>query len=65
MITQVRTEDGEIKEFPTLEDAFCFATAFKTVWKISFSIETGERIRLIRENNQWIYEDIYGNRRAD
>jgi hypothetical protein len=61
---QVRMESGDIRSFPTLEDAFVFAQEFTSAWKISFNAETGERVRLIREDGQWIYENVFGNRKV-
>ncbi len=50
MEVQVRFEDGELRYFPTLKEALLVAdrTGDPTVWKISFGLPNGERVRLVR-----------------
>jgi hypothetical protein len=61
---QTRNEEGSLRTFPTLADAMEYAAKDKSVWKISFTIHTGERIRLVafEVNNvgsiSWVYEPI-------
>lgn len=59
---QTRDEEGSCLDHKTLEAAFNFA-ADPTVWKISFTLSTGERVRLIRtpSTKRWVYQDIFGN----
>jgi len=59
---QTRSELNGINEYLKLSDAFMVAEADETIWKISFSLPTGERVRLIRfyvlETPLWKYENI-------
>lgn len=48
---QTRRESGEIRHFPTLKQAVEDADD-RNVWKLSFSLSTGERVRLIKRS-QW------------
>lgn len=59
---QTRNQSGEIREYNHFFEALEASRNDKSIWKISFVTENGDRIRLIRENNQWIYEDIAGFR---
>lgn len=58
---QTRNHEGEIKQFNTIQEAFSEAARDEGVFKISFSLPTTERVRLIRVHDQWIAEDINGN----
>lgn len=60
---QVRFASGATMEFSTLKEAFRIS-AEKGGWKVSFNVGN-ERVRLIKEDGQWVYEDIYGNREGD
>ena len=63
---QTRSELNGINEYLKLSDAFMVAEADETIWKISFSLPTGERVRLVksymplygRNETCWIYEPI-------
>jgi hypothetical protein len=57
---QTRNEEGELRFFKTLNEAFDHAEKDKTVWKISFSFGE-ERVRLVRKGKRWVYEDILGD----
>lgn len=59
---QTRDNDGALMQFQTLADAFRAAERDPEIWKISFDGQSGERVRLIRVEGGWLYEDIYGNR---
>lgn len=48
MHVQTRRNDGEIKTFDTLKEAMEDAKDLE-VWKVSFALPTGERVRLIRD----------------
>lgn len=54
---QTRNESGDIKVFDTLGAAFAHAEQDPTVWKVSFSLPSGERIRLVKEWT-WSLRDI-------
>jgi len=58
---QTRASNGEIKQFPTLIQAFEEARANKKVEKISFTIDEF-RVRLVKTDIGWVYEDVFGNR---
>lgn len=63
MLVQTRSEDSGLEEFATLKEAFDRAEEDKSIWKISFTISSGERVRLVREWDQyfkdiWVYEPI-------
>jgi hypothetical protein len=55
---QTRSETTGIQTFLTFQDALIAAQNDESIWKISFEISDGSRIRLIRENNQWVYENV-------
>jgi len=59
---QTRNDAGELKFFETFDAALGESAADNTVWKISFSLPTKERIRLvkIRRGGQpiWVYDPI-------
>lgn len=45
---QLRNEAGNTWEVATLREARALAREDASIWKISFSIATGERVRLVR-----------------
>lgn len=54
MEVQTRSHNGAIRNFPSLSAAMKFArepkeTPEEIVWKVSFTIGTGERVRFVRE----------------
>lgn len=59
---QTRSEVDGIKFFHNFKDAYKYATENLHVWKISFELLNGERVRLVKHNNQgyigWNYEPI-------
>lgn len=55
---QTRTHCGELKYWASLKDAFIYADSNGDVWKISFPVGLHERCRLIKKDDEWIYEDI-------
>jgi len=64
MEVQTRSEDGELRFFPTIRGAMDWANEHNdTVWKVSFSVN-GERVRLVRYYARstghcfWVYEPI-------
>lgn len=46
---QTRTEDGTCRYFATLKQALSHADSDINVWKISYTLPTGERVRMVRE----------------
>jgi hypothetical protein len=56
MEVQVRSEETGIKTFPTVKEAMDYAEKDDTVWKVSFSISTGERVRLTRYDGHSPFE---------
>lgn len=58
MEVQTRNIRGELQYFTTLKAAFDHAAEDPTVWKVSFGLPSGERVRLVREGDDWVYEDI-------
>lgn len=61
-MVQTRNANGEIKEFHTIEEALAHSRKDSSVWKISFKAQSGERIRIVREQYGWTYESIDGKR---
>jgi hypothetical protein len=53
MEIQTRSWDGALNYFTTMKEALEFSnrvcTEAEHVWKISFSLENGERVRLVRD----------------
>lgn len=45
---QTRNEEGELCYFERFDHALEFARQHEEVWKLSFSLPTGERVRLVR-----------------
>lgn len=55
---QTRSECNGVRHEASLEAALEAAKADKTIWKISFGVPTGERIRLVRREDSWVLERI-------
>lgn len=56
---QTRSEVNGIKYHPTLDAAMYVTTKDNSIWKISFPIDSGERVRLIRSRfGEFILEQI-------
>ena len=55
---QTRNALGELKFFPTVTEAMEYAEAHEDVWKVSFGLPNGERVRLVRKESCFVYEDI-------
>ena len=61
MEVQTRSAEGELQYFPTMKAAMEFADTHRDVWKISFTLPNGERIRLAVDRMylpRWYYEPI-------
>lgn len=56
---QVRSEETGLNNFATLDEALQAADRDRTIWKISFAAPSGERVRLIKENGEWLFRPIY------
>lgn len=65
---QTRSEELGVEYFETVTQAMEYASRNPSVWKISFSLLSGERVRLVKrdmyskkvidENDLWIYESV-------
>lgn len=56
------SSERDVQHFSALSEAFEEARRDRQVWKISFNAQDGTRIRLLRTEHGWVYEDVYGNR---
>lgn len=65
MAIQTRSEHNGISEHKTLQDALALARGDETIWKISFEIEDGTRVRLVKTSDGWAYENIFTGNRND
>lgn len=56
---QTRSETNGIRNFPSVKEALKHTTEDDTVWKVSFALASGERVRLVRTTaDEWMYESI-------
>lgn len=62
---QTRSERNGIKNFSTLKEAVAHANKDTSVWKISFTLPSGERVRLVAQlidedtdMHDWVYDPI-------
>jgi hypothetical protein len=59
---QTRSEKHGLATFASLQAALDYAEKENSVWKIFFSLPSGERVRLVSSNftkvHKWVYEDI-------
>lgn len=48
---------------PTIREALRRAYADDSIWKISFDSESGERVRLVKDEltEFWVYDDVLDN----
>lgn len=67
MSVRTRSEKNGLREFETFSDAMTHANWNEDVWKISFDLSSGERVRLVRQTILmgelgsgvlWVYELI-------
>ena len=49
---------GKTEYFGTIKEALAHAEQTPTVWKVSFDAATGERVRLVRSDDRFVYEDL-------
>jgi hypothetical protein len=62
MEVQVRSEETGTRNYPTFQEALDQAEIDISIWKISFDIETGERVRLTRNGNGFFeYHSVFDN----
>lgn len=54
LVVQLRTDEGEIRHVDSLEQALREAKRDFSIWKISFGLPNGERVRLVREGERFI-----------
>lgn len=54
---QTRNENGELLYFKTLKEAMDYATPNPNVWKVSFGLPTGERVRLVKVEREEAIQD--------
>ena len=55
---QTRSESTGIQNHLTLQDALDTARSDSSIWKISFEIFDGSRIRLVKTTEGWTYENV-------
>lgn len=58
---QTRNEEGSLRYFPSIQEAMSHAKTDRTVWKISWSMPDGERVRLVLIEDcrpNWSYEPL-------
>jgi hypothetical protein len=56
---QTRSEEHGINYFHTLEEAIEAAEHDKTIWKISYTDERNERVRLVKQKDMtWVHEPL-------
>lgn len=58
MAIQTRSETTGIRNHLTLQDALAAARDDEIIWKISFEIEDGTRVRLVKTSEGWTYENV-------
>ena len=61
---QTRRNDGELRYFESLDDAMEDAKN-EEVWKISFDLHNGERVRLVRHPDKTGYAGFVLSRMED
>ena len=62
---QTRSEEKGIHNHKTLQDALRIAGDDQTIWKISFEICDGTRVRLVKTQEGWIYENVMTGSRIE
>ena len=60
---QTRSETTGILKHKTFQDAISTANLDSSIWKISFEIEDGTRVRLVRTQEGWVYENVMSGMR--
>lgn len=55
---QCRSEITGLSFYESVKDAVLAAEKDKTIWKVSFTSDTGEYIRLTRDGGRWVYDPI-------
>jgi hypothetical protein len=54
---QTRSQDGELRFFDTFDEAKKHAKSDWSVWKISMTLHTGERLRLVKNEDGQFFEE--------
>lgn len=55
---QTRSETTGLRFFATLQSAKVAAALDHTIWKISFTDENGERKRFVKQDGNWIHQEL-------
>ena len=55
---QTRNEAGELTYHISVPSAMRMAEIDRTIWKISWTQFSGERIRLAKKDGDWVYEPL-------
>lgn len=58
---QTRSEENGLQFFSSLKDALNTAEKDQSIWKISFSLPNGERVRLVShtlQSSKWTLEQM-------
>lgn len=55
---QTRNNDGELKYFSSVFEAFQYAESNLDVWKVSWTDETGKRVRFTRSIDAWLFRPM-------
>lgn len=61
---QTRSERTGLKFFDTVELAKEAASKDQSIWKISYNDDKGQRVRLVRDGNDWKPEPIITEEQA-
>jgi len=65
MEVQTRSESNGIQFHQTFSEALAAARNDSEIWKISFSLENGERVRLVSTSEGWTYENVVTGSRTE
>jgi hypothetical protein len=59
MEVQTRSEDTGLCHFSTVEEAMQYTEKDATIWKVSWSMPNGERVRLILNiDGEWVFDNV-------
>jgi hypothetical protein len=61
-MVQVRSEKTGIRHFRTFAEASSAVHIDRSIWKISFPLSTGERLRLVKHSPNWFARIFMGIR---
>lgn len=57
-MVQTRSESHGLRQFNRLKEAMDHTEEDPTVWKVTIKLPTGEMLRMIRQDNEWVYSPI-------